>query len=138
MAAGADAMFEMEDDVGLAPLPETAHDRVGMDGTGGRSESISSGESSISTSASGSHMMDQEVGMDGAGGGGRGQVGVLGGRRMSGVSEEERETARIYREGIMNKGGGEALNLPLSLSLSLSPFSFSTNILDQGQHHTDV
>jgi hypothetical protein len=28
-----------------------------------------------------------------------------GGRRMSNVSDEERDRARIYREGVMNKGG---------------------------------
>ena len=32
-------------------------------------------------------------------------AGGRGGRRMSNVSDEERERARVYREGVMGKGG---------------------------------
>ena len=122
VAAGADAMFEMEDDVTLAPLPTlSTQDRVGIEGMGGsgvgvetggdgQSESLSSVESS--TSASASTLMDQEAVGNG---GGHGQSGGLGGRRMSGVSEEERESARTYREGIMNKGGEARISLSSSL-----------------------
>jgi len=104
-------MFEMDGD-GEGPVPTpSGNDPVGqagdMDGSvgsigmgvmgskvGERGDgvAISPSESMSST--------DSDVGA--------GQVGVkpgVGGRRMSNVSDEERERARVYREGVMNKGG---------------------------------
>jgi len=110
LAADADAMFEMEgDDAPLAPLPSHAPEGeiagmavVGLEGdkegiARSPSESMSSVESDAGVNGNGS-------GHGVTNGGAKPVIG----RRMSNVSEEERERARVYREGVMTKGkGGE-------------------------------
>ncbi|KAK8844599.1 hypothetical protein IAR55_006446 [Kwoniella newhampshirensis] len=50
----------------------------------------------------------------------------LGGRRLSNVSDEERERARIYREGVMNKNGIDLAHIArTSYGIAQSPPSTS-------------
>jgi hypothetical protein len=42
--------------------------------------------------------------------------GKAGQRRMSNVSDEERERARVYREGVMGRGRESALSLEMGSS----------------------
>jgi len=90
--AEADGMFDMED--GVAPLP----DAPGMpDGVAAALKTdttpYKTSDDVISTSPTES-MSSLE------------SLAPTKGRRMSNVSDEERERARLYREGIMHKGHG--------------------------------
>ena len=98
-------MFEMEgDDASLAPLPTGARttaesDHLSMGGVEKKEELVLGDGSATSTSPSDSMSSFESD---------AGAKPVIG-RRMSNVSEEEREKARVYREGVMNKGGKSIL-----------------------------
>lgn len=96
-AADERAIFEMEQerDDGVAPLAKgnKGSDPIldAVNGNGGDVE----GSKGIAHSPS-----DSMSSLDSAGG----KAPALGQRRMSNVSDEERERARVYREGVMGRG----------------------------------
>lgn len=116
--ADVEGVFDMEGDEGLGPLPvpkgpkgmEVAN---GVDGEAGKGKQ----DDAISTSPTESMSSLDSVG-------GQGQKG----RRMSNVSDEERERARAYREGVMHKGQPDLAHIArTSYGIAQSPPSFSTS-----------
>ncbi|WVR03271.1 hypothetical protein IAU60_000262 [Kwoniella sp. DSM 27419] len=105
--ADADAereMFNLDEDQ-LAPLhivtqpkPSDAGNDIRGDVEGNIARSPSDSMSSIDSASS-----DADAGT--------GAKPILGGRRMSNVSDAERDQARSYREGLMNKGGVDLANI---------------------------
>lgn len=98
--AGADALFDMEDTENRDPASRPPS--LVQDAEVGSENKEVLGDPATSPSESMSSLDSGEAQVNGNGGGNK--VG-MGPRRMSNVSEEERERARVYREGVMNKGG---------------------------------
>ena len=99
VAAGADASFEMEgDDLGLQMGSEEARGPPTAEVDMGNKADVSTSPSESMSSVDSVGGQDSPAKVGGGGGGG-------GGRRMSGVSDYERERARVFREGALHKGG---------------------------------
>ncbi|OCF33115.1 hypothetical protein I316_05160 [Kwoniella heveanensis BCC8398] len=100
-ARAEDEMFDLDEDrLGSLPNPAKLSD-AGNDirGTGPTNGAANDVEGNIARSPTDS-MSSIDSASEGSGG-----KPAMGGRRMSNVSDEERDRARVYREGALHKGG---------------------------------
>ncbi|WVF66345.1 hypothetical protein IAT40_001085 [Kwoniella sp. CBS 6097] len=107
-------MFDLDEDR-LGSLPITKPSDAGNDirGTGPASADV---EGNIARSPT-----DSMSSIDSASEGGSGKPS-MGGRRMSNVSDEERDRARVYREGALHKGGVDLAHIArTSYGIAQSP-----------------